>query len=166
MWEISINDQMLTLLYSLCLGVILCVFYDVFKAFHKAGFDSPLQVFIGDILYCVIAAFATFLLLLSRTNGEIRGYVLVATLVGFIITRFTLSHITVFLFTKILVFITGVWQFLNYNILRFLIIGGRYIGRFFKKIIKKMSTALKYIKKLLKSAIHLLYTKKNNDSVE
>ena len=74
MWEISINDQMLTLLYSLCLGVILCVFYDVFKAFHKAGFNSPLQVFIGDILYCVIAAFATFLFLLSRTNGEIRGY--------------------------------------------------------------------------------------------
>ena len=79
MWEISINDQILTLLYSLCLGVILCVYYDIFRAFHKAGFDSPFQVFIGDILYCVTAAFATFLFLLSRTNGEIRGYVLDGT---------------------------------------------------------------------------------------
>lgn len=146
MWEISINDQMLTLLYSLCLGVILCIFYDVFRAFHKAGFNSPIQVFIGDILYCVAAAFVTFLFLLSRTNGEIRGYVLASALIGFIITRLTLSRVTLFLFTKTLMLITGVWRFISLNILRFLIVGGRYITRFSVFLQKKALRALKYIK--------------------
>lgn len=166
MWEISINDQILTLLYSLCLGVILCVYYDIFRAFHKAGFDSPFQVFIGDILYCVTAAFATFLFLLSRTNGEIRGYVLVTALVGFIITRLTLSKLTFFLLTKTLLFIVTTLRFLRLNILRFLIVSGRYTVRFLKNSQKKASDGLKYIKKLLKSIAHLLYTKENNDGVE
>lgn len=166
MWEININDQLLTFFYALGLGLLLCVYYDVLRAFHKAGFNSAWGVFIGDIIYCITSAFITFLFLLARTNGEIRGYVLTSALIGFVITRLTLSRVTVFLLTKLIVSVTRIQRFLSCNIMLFLFNFGRCIVRFCKFFQKNMSSALKYVKKLLKSAIQLLYTKKNSDELE
>ena len=105
MWEISVNDQVLTFIYSLVLGMMICTFYDILRALRKTGSRSYLSVFIGDLLFWIVSAFVTFIFLLSRTNGEIRGYVLISMLLGFTLWRFTLSRPNFYVFVCVMGFI-------------------------------------------------------------
>lgn len=161
MWEISVGDQLLTVVYSICLGIILCVCYDVLRAFRRAMGSGAVAIFIGDIFYFIISAFAVFLFLLARTNGEIRGYVLVCALSGFVLCRVTLSRVLIIPVTFLLSFVVRFLRMLGYYILKFLFSFGDYLMRFSKKSLKKAKCALKTLKKLLKSTRQLLYTKQN-----
>lgn len=101
MWEISNSDQILTVLYSTVMGFATCVFYDVFRAYRAASECSKISVFFQDIVFWITEAFFFFLFFLVRTNGEIRGYVLLISAAAFFVCRLTIS---VFLF-KILKYI-------------------------------------------------------------
>ena len=91
MWEISFADQTLTFLFSLLAGAALCLLYDLFRIFRLSRNTSKLGIFLEDILYFAIAGFLTFCFLIVRCSGEIRGYVLLGELLGFLICRCTLS---------------------------------------------------------------------------
>ena len=166
MWEINIGHQALTLIFSLCLGGVLCTVYDVLRASRKVGLNSFIIVFISDIVFWIISAFTTFIFLMARTCGEIRGYVLAGEFAGFLIFRLTLSRLT-FPFFKII-----------FNAIRKLYL---YFEKAFAflysktdSIISKISTSLikifkrwgKSIKKLLKSRRKVLYTNENDNDAE
>ena len=85
------GDQLLTMLYSVVLGAILCVLYDVMRAVRGAAHHNKLAVFLEDILFWVISAILTFLFLLARTCGVFRGYVAFSMAAGFLIARSTVS---------------------------------------------------------------------------
>ncbi len=93
MWEINNKLQIISLLESFALGVFFCVLYDFFKAYRLAANPKKNIVFIQDIVYFIICAPVTFCFLLSVTNGEIRGYVFVIAVLGFFMTRLTLSRL-------------------------------------------------------------------------
>ena len=93
MWEINNSLQILSFSRSLVLGILLCVLYDFIKSLRLTVNFSAIAIFLQDIAYSCIAAFVTFLFLLSVTNGEMRGYVISGILAGFIISRFTLSRL-------------------------------------------------------------------------
>ncbi len=95
MWEINSLEQILAFLYSLCLGVIFCIFYDVFRAIRATIKLNDFSVFIQDIIYFVIIGFVSFIFLLSTTNGEIRGYIIFGIAVGFLFCYYTFSKIFV-----------------------------------------------------------------------
>ncbi len=161
MWEIGVGDQLLTFLYSLILGGIFCVFYDAFRALRKCGLNSYIAVFISDILFWIIAAFVTFIFLIARTNGEVRGYVLVAQLLGFVAFRFTISRFSFPLFKVIFGFILRVLKKISAGIAVFCSATERvlkFLGEFMQKIFK---SAVQTLKKLLKSARKVLYTNEN-----
>ena len=82
MWEIDNYDQVITFLLSLVLGATFCAFYDVIRAVRRVCFNSFIAVNICDIVTWIIYAFVTFIFLISRTNGEIRSYVLFGELCG------------------------------------------------------------------------------------
>lgn len=63
-----------------------------------------MSVFIGDMFFWIVSAFVTFIFLLSRTNGEIRGYVLISMLLGFVIWRITLSKPLFYAFVTVIGF--------------------------------------------------------------
>jgi len=161
MWEISISDQIFTSLYSVCLGIILCVCYDILRSFRRAISSGDIAIFLGDILYFTVSAFVVFIFLLARTNGEIRGYVLLCTLAGFVLFRVTLSSFIVMPITFLLSLIVRGLRLAGFYILRFLFCLGEYFMRFLKISQKKSASALKTLKKLLKSIRQLLYTKQN-----
>lgn len=166
MWEINLNNQFATLIYSLVLGIVLCVFYDILRALRKVGFNSFLAVFMADFLFWVLSAFATFLFLTARTYGEIRGYVLIGELFGFLLARFTVSKLTLPFFKFIFVYIK------RFFILFDKLLSAVYlkIDRLFSKIgafaVKIFNIAVKSIKKLLKNVCKVLYTNKNNCDAE
>ena len=161
MWEISISDQIFTSLYSICLGVILCVCYDILRSFRRATNSGTVAIFLGDILYFTVSAFVVFIFLLARTNGEIRGYVLLCTLLGFVIFRVTISRFVVMIITFFMSLIVRGLRIASYYILKFLFSVGEYFIKFLKFSQKKCIRALKTLKKLLKSIRQLLYTKQN-----
>lgn len=152
MWEINNSLQILSFFRSLVLGILLCVFYDIIKSFRLTFNFSTIAIFLQDIIYSVIAAFATFLFLLSVTNGEMRGYVIVGILAGFILSRVTLSRIL----CKFLKIIYGGIKRLFGAVSK-----GFYLSfdLLTEKMLKIFKKTLKSVKKLLKTSKDLLYTK-------
>lgn len=154
MWEINNSLQILSFSRSLVLGILLCVLYDFIKSLRLTVNFSAIAIFLQDIAYSCIAAFVTFLFLLSVTNGEMRGYVIVGIVSGFVLSRFTLSR----LIGKFLKIIFGGIKMLFGGFLRWFYLK---FDRLCEKIIKICKKTLKSVKKLLKNLMNLLYTKGN-----
>ncbi|MBQ8203434.1 MAG: spore cortex biosynthesis protein YabQ [Clostridia bacterium] len=161
MWEIGVSNQAVTFLLSVLAGIVYCVFYDVLRALRKAGFNSFIATFITDIIYWVIIAFATFLFLLARTNGEIRGYVLLASLLGFVICRATFSKPLLKIMSFIMIWMVKILRLIHCGFYRFY---DGFLLAFSKvstKFVKSTRLTLKKLKKLLKNRYSMLYTKEN-----
>ena len=154
MWEINNSLQLLSFLRSVVLGIFLCVLYDFIKSLRLTVNFSDIAIFLQDLAYSLVASFITFIFLLSVTNGEMRGYVMLGISAGFILSRFTLSR----LLCKFLKFIFGGSKRL------FGVISKGFYGVFdllTEKMIKICKKTLKTVKKLLKNLDSLVYTKTN-----
>ena len=157
MWEINNYNQIITFALSLCLGGIFCALYDVIRAVRRAGFNSFWAVTVTDILIWVIYAFTTFIFLIARTNGEIRGYTLIGEALGFSLFRISFSRV--------------LFPVLSFIFINMAAIGRKtsgYISGFYirfeallLKLWKDSSKFFKRAKKLLKKVCLLLYTNKN-----
>lgn len=161
MWEIHVNDQTLTFLYALIGGAALCLVYDLIRAVRANTAKRKILETAVDIVYWIAAAFATFLFLLARTNGEIRGYAIAAEFAGFIVMRKTMSRLifpalsfvarTAFrLFGAVRHALKAVFDKISV-----------FSSRLFRKIAEIAKNVIKSIKKLLKNISGMLYTKKN-----
>ncbi len=155
MWEINVGNQFATFLYSLCLGAALCLFYDILRALRKVGLNSFWAVFISDIFFWISSAFITFIFLLARTYGEIRGYVIIGEFIGFAVFRLIFSKLFLNAFEFIFKFFKKIYLYLN-TIFMLVYDKTEYaVINFFESISKN-------IKKLLKSIGKVLYTNRNN----
>ena len=92
MWEINNSFQAVSFLYSVTVGVIFCLLYDILRALRKLLSPPAVTVFLQDIFYFVIISFLTFLFLMAVSNGEIRAYVIIGIALGFAACFFTLSR--------------------------------------------------------------------------
>lgn len=93
MGEVDFEYQLLTFLLSVALGIIICVLYDVLRITHKHCDKNGLIIFVTDILFWIIAAFLTYILLLLRCMGSIRVFVLLGEAIGFLLFRQSASDI-------------------------------------------------------------------------
>lgn len=162
MWEINNHNQIITFLLSVCLGVLCCAIYDIVRALRKVCLNSLLAITIGDILLWIFYAFITFIFLISRTNGEIRGYVLLGELLGFVLFRISISKFFYLFFKIIFQKLKAITQKIN------MLLSGFYIKieHTAHKVLHFLIKMLKAVKKLLKNTVKLLYTKKNIVSME
>lgn len=166
MWEISVGGQVSACVYSVVLGALLCVFYDIIRATRKAGANSHIAVFAGDILFWLISALSVFIFLIAVTNGEIRGYVLLSCMLGFIIYRLTLGRLTFLVMCWFLSLFVRVWRKLSGILANICCAINDGAERFFVKIIKGLSQVFRYIKKLLKNTYSMLYTMIHKSKLE
>ena len=89
----GVDEQLKIFLYSLGMGAILCMLYDIFKALRvMMNFGSKL-IFLQDLIYSVFASILTFLYLLLMNNGRVRLYILLGEVLGFLTYYFTLSKL-------------------------------------------------------------------------
>lgn len=164
MWEIHSGDQAVTFLWSLLLGVLLCVFYDFFRAWRNVMSSRALSVAVQDIFFWLVSAVVTFLFMLARTGGEIRLFVLCGMAVGFSLFRFTLSRFTIIPF---LLFFRAA-RFVSRKITAvYIVILTRLtalLNHFFTFCVKKYKNMRKVRKKLLKKGGGVLYTEATNES--
>lgn len=166
MWEINVCNQFLTFVYSLILGGLLCFSYDFIRAIRKSGFNYFIAVFFTDIIFWIISAFVTFIFLISRTNGEIRGYVIFGELVGFILFRITISKFIFYFFTVIFKLIIKCHSKIVIIFDAIYKKTADIFSKIWALMVKFLKSALKSIKKLLKIRHKVLYTNKNNADAE
>ena len=77
---------------AFCLfGVVLGVYYTVYKLLRYFFTFSRWAIFFQDILFFVSGAVATFILLMNIAGGEVRGYILFGVVIGFSAYYFTLG---------------------------------------------------------------------------
>lgn len=162
MWEISNFNQTITFLLSLCVGGLFCALYDIIRAARKVCLNSFWAVQFTDILLWAVYAVVTFIFLISRTNGEIRGYVLVGESVGFSLFRVSLSRLLFPTFKFIFLTASKISKRISGFLNKFYIKFESLILKLCKSIFKISKSA----KKLLKIVCRLLYTNENIDSME
>ena len=150
MWQVSINSQIVSFLISVLFGVGYSVFYTFFKGIRAAKKYSAIAIFFQDIIFFIVIAFVTFLMLLALSNGQVRSYLLFGILLGFCAFYFTLSN----LFSRL---ISAVIKAFRSILLRFKGVLSK-IFTFFSKKAKKIA---KILKKPLKAVGKMVYTKKN-----
>ena len=166
MWEINLNDQIGSFFYSILLGIILCIYYDFLRSVCKVCKKSFLVNFFADIIFWVTSAFAIFIFLLARTNGELRGYVFAGNVLGFTFLRITFSRFLILLFSVILSKISSFFAYLSKIFNNAYSKSERFIIEIWLFLIKKIKMLLKSVKKLLKNKGEMLYTVKDNTEME
>lgn len=161
MWEFSNNRQLFAFLVSLALGLAFAIAYSVLRGIRLAVRHSALAINIEDIIFCEIISFITFLFALALTSGEIRLFMLLGILIGFLVFHFTLSA----LFAKILSVVIRSIGFILLKIKGFIsgVLG--FFGKTVRKIVliisKLLQKSIKYIKKHLKAVGNMVYTRIN-----
>ena len=150
MWEIKNNQQVFSFCAAVVFGVAYCLFYDFFRAWHRVFKSKTLSVFVGDVIFFIIIAVATFLLLLAVCNGEIRAYVFVGILLGAVLCNLTLSRLFLialtFVIKKAVLIKRWIKVFFDRMARAFLLKFSKLVV-FFKKKAKK---CIKYLKNHLK----------------
>ena len=154
MWEISASLQISSFLYSIVLGIIFALVYEIFRVIRKLKKHSTISVFVQDILYFAVISVVTFLFFLSRTNGEIRLFIIIGISLGYLFYFLLVSRYVNSVFNLILKLIFNGFSLINKA---FYLIMDK-IALIFTVFLKN---TLKCYKKVLKIANGMLYTNRN-----
>lgn len=93
--DFYVANQTLVFLYACLLGAALSVVYDVFRLIRITAAMGRAVIIAEDIVYFIIVSAATFVFMLSFTEGIIRFYVILGELLGFILCHVTLGALIV-----------------------------------------------------------------------
>lgn len=86
-------SQLQVFCYSCLFGIVLGVFYDIFRIIRLFFACRYWNIFIQDILYFSFSGIMTFLFILSINFGEVRFYILAGEAIGWIIYYLTIGEI-------------------------------------------------------------------------
>lgn len=136
MWEINSISQYLCFVYSMLMGVVLGLIYDFFKIDRIVFKRKKLFVFCEDLLFWLISAFIFFSFSVVFSNGQIRGYLLFGSFLGFLLYRLTLSRILILIIIPIKRIINIIKQF-NLKVIKKLLFCIENIVKKTKIIVKK-----------------------------
>lgn len=95
---ISLSQQYTAFFYSLVIGVGLGVVYDIFRITRLLFPKSFFLTFFQDILFWIISLVVTFFFSLVYNNGELRLYIIIAEILGFLAYYFTFGRVVFWLF--------------------------------------------------------------------
>ena len=136
-------------LWSVCVGGLLGVCYDVFRIIRIAVPGGKALIFLQDLIFFLIAAIVSFLFLLANNQGVIRGYLLAGELLGFVLYYFTVGSLVykaasaiINLMKKILRVLLRPFVLLFQFLGRILGKCAKGIGRFFKKSFNNLKNGL------------------------
>ena len=139
------------------LGFLLGAVYDLFRAWRQIARSSAASVAIQDICFCLSSALLFFLTALAVTGGQLRWYLFFGTAVGFAAYRLTAGRLT----ARLLRHLQKIYRAAARGLRRILWVPLGHLlragGRFLKKSGQNIAN---FLKKVLKSARLLLYTKK------
>ena len=152
-------------------GFLLGAFYDVFRVIRLLMRPSAKVVFFQDLLFFALSSVVTFLFALAVTGGELRFYLFLGLVTGFMAYYFTIGRAVMRCAKSVIAAILWLWHglwkaiFFPFRLLwkllrrpisalaRFFCKIGRPAADFFKKIAGNL-------KKVLQRPLSVLYNQK------
>lgn len=147
---IDIKDEFWIFLLAINNGLILGCFYDFYRVLRYFSRPRKLITAIEDILFWLIVTFITFKFFLNKTDGVIRGFVVLGFLMGFIfylkiISRYSYSLLKK-IFKLILELFNEIIRIISYPFRKMGTVIGKNSNKTLKLIKRTLLDGKKYIK--------------------
>lgn len=157
----GVSSQVRNFLFSLGFGFLVGIFYDVFRILRLVVSSGKTAVFIGDLLYVLLSAAATFLFLLTVNDGQVRGYILAGELIGFLVWYISFGAFAVRVTGKIVGVLKkafrGIFRIILYPFYKLYAVLRRFLAKISEKGQKKAKKIANKSKFHLKMKHALLY---------
>ncbi len=153
----TIGEQSRVFFYSLGMGFLLGIIYDIFEF---VGFFLPKKrIFIipRDVIFMVVSSFLMFLFSLSVDNGSFKFHIYAGSLAGFFVCFFSLGKFLRKTFFSVAIYLKGVFRKFKRGILSIIIKNRKKREEKAKK--SEISSNL-----LLQDDEFMLYNKKDNET--
>ena len=155
------NNSTIEQLYSLFVftisGIIIGIFFDVFRILRKSFKTPDIITYIEDILFWIITGAFLLFVLFTFQNGQIRSYNIIGLIIGVISYIFTISKYfikfsvtTISFFKKIIYTILKMISYplkIVFKPISFIIINVKNITKFDKKIKNNIKNSKKILRK-------------------
>lgn len=156
-----VSEQVALFALMVTMGIVLGVIFDFYRALRGIAEPGKLLTIMGDIIFWLIATALVFSVLMWRTWGEMRAYVLIGLILGFLIHWFYFSPIVIKLFRSFILFLVWiyniVWRIVSWpfvmskNIILPVILYGVALGRAGNRKIKTCGNKyVAFLKKIFK----------------
>ena len=96
-----INQTSLFLIFTIN-GILIGIIFDIFRIFRKTIKTSDFVTYIEDFLFWIITAIVLLYSIFTYNNGELRFFMFLAVILGFIIYIFTISSYLIKINVKII----------------------------------------------------------------
>jgi len=107
-----LENTIITQLYSLFIftisGIIIGLFFDVFRVFRKSFKTSDIVTYLQDIIFWICTGLFILFVLFKFNNGQIRSYTIIGLITGVLIYMFTISKYFIKINVKILTFFKNI----------------------------------------------------------
>ena len=135
-----VNNQLVTFFIYIVSGIIIGLFFDVFRILRKSIKTSNTFTYIEDFIFWVIVGIFLIWEIFNISYGELRSYIFIGLIIGIIFYMFSFSKYFIKINVKILDFIKKPIYFICIN-----------ISKIIKKIYLKITIKFFNIKKSYKS---------------
>ena len=96
------NNQLLEFFIYVISGILISIFFDVFRALRKSFKTSNLITYIEDLIFWIIVGLFLIWEIFTVSYGELRSYIFIALLLGIIIYLFAFSKYFLKISVKVL----------------------------------------------------------------
>ncbi len=137
--ELTTQQQTIAFLWAFLLGAIIEILYTLICAVRVVSPPTRLQLFIGDVLFMLIAAMLNTLYAISQTEGKVRLYVIAAEIIAYVILYFSIGRFMIKGLSAAISFTSGV----SHNFFVFIRVKSMKIISFLKKKCHKKNNSEK-----------------------
>lgn len=160
-FQIYAPAQLFLFLQAIFFGIGLGIFYDVFRILRIAVKDNSIIIFFEDLLFFISASIFTFLFIFSVNSGQLRWFIFLGLILGFVVYYFTLGKLVLKISQVIIKAVKTIFKFLFSLFIKPFVI----IFRWFYKKINPVCTNVKNkskivhnnVKNRLKNRRNMLY---------
>lgn len=97
-----IQNQTYVFLWSLFVGVILALIFDLFRILRRKGNTKNYVVYIQDVIYWFAVTFIIIMSAFITNDGELRGYMFIGYILGAVVYIVTISKYILGFVNKVL----------------------------------------------------------------
>ncbi len=136
---------------SVLWGVLLLIFYDTLRILRRIISHNAFFIAFEDLIYWVVSSLLIFHMMYRQNNGIIRGFAILAMLLGMILYHYAISELLVDTVSGLLnniINLIGNFIGLLFKPIRFLF---RKIKRIFLWIFTKIKKLILFLSKILKN---------------
>lgn len=150
--------QLYSFLVYLISGVIIGIFFDIFRILRKSFHTPDIITYMEDILFWLFTGVFLLIVLFKFGNGQLRIYNIIGILIGAFIYMMSISK----LFIKINVIIIAFIKNIIYKLIKIILYPMKLILKMIRKIFKPFTFFVINIKKVISNCKKIITIKVKN----